>query len=90
MEYTTIKSIDIRDAIKDHKLILRSFVQDNFVYFQTVILIVDTNGILLETTPVSNWKVAKSDFKGILGKIGQFLELEPHEVYALKKKNANI
>lgn len=90
MEHTILKCIDIRDAVKDHQLILRSFIQDNFVYFQTIILIVDTNGILLETTPVSNWKVAKNDFKGILNKIGEFLELKPHEVYALKKKNATI
>lgn len=91
MNYTILKSIDIRDAVKDHQLILRSFVAENdYVYFQTVIRIVDTDGILVQTTPVLNWKAAKSDFKGILSRIGEFLELTPHEVYVLKKKNATI
>jgi hypothetical protein len=88
MKYQTIKSIKIKDAVKDHELILRSFVaENNHVYFQTIILISDTNGILLETQPLASWKIARKDFNEILKKISNFLELTPHQVYVLNRKN---
>lgn len=88
MQYQTIKSVKIKDAVKDHELILRSFTaENNYVYFQTIILISDTNGILLETQPLSSWKEARKDFNEILKKISNFLELSPHEVYVLNRKN---
>lgn len=88
MQYQTIKSVKIKDAVKDHELILRSFTAENdYVYFQTIILISDTNGILLETQPLSSWKEARKDFNEILKKISNFLELSPHEVYVLNRKN---
>jgi hypothetical protein len=88
MEYTVLKCVPIKDAVKDHELILRSFVAENdFVYFQTIIKICDTNGIILETQPLYSWRTAKKDFNEILKNIGKFLELAPHEVYQLNRKN---
>lgn len=90
MNYQILKSTDIPDKTKKHQLILRSFIAENdYMYFQTILVIEETNGIMLESTPTFSWKIAKKEYREILKKIGElpFLELSPHQVYLLNKKN---
>lgn len=86
MAHNIIHCIPIKDAQKEHEIILWSFNENGVTWFQTVIRIVDTGGIILQTQPISNWKNSKSVFNHILDKSANFLQLSPHEVYKLKKK----
>lgn len=86
MSYTILHSIPVKDAQKDHEIILWSFTEGENIWFQTVIRIVDTGGIILQTQPITNWKNSKNVFNHILEKSANFLELTPHQVYQLKKK----
>lgn len=88
MEYAHLKTIEIKNSIGTYNLVLRGFTaSDNRVYFQTVLEAEWTKRLLLQSEPVASWKIAKKDYKEILRKIANFVELTPHEVYLLNKRN---
>lgn len=86
MEYKTLYSIPVKDAAKNHEIVLWSFKKDGHMWFQTVIRICDTGGIILQTQPTKNWKISKNVFNHILEKSFNFLDITPHQAYELKKK----
>jgi len=88
MEYNPIKSMRIKDSVGEYDLILQSCVEkDNLMYFQTVLQSCLTKRNILQTSPVAYWKVAKKEYRETLKNIGKYLDLTPHQVYVLNKRN---
>jgi hypothetical protein len=92
MEFNTLKTVTIPDRVKDHQLVLRSFIEETngYTYFQTILKIVETDGIMLESTPTYSWRKAKREYKEILSKVSEleYIDITPRQAYLLNKQNA--